>query len=48
METIEDDIALLETKIDQLTEEMNHQGDDFTKLQEQKEIEQTEQALEER
>lgn len=48
-ETIEDDIALLETKIDQLTEEMNHQGDDFTKLQElQKEIEQTEQALEER
>ncbi|EOH80178.1 ABC-F family ATP-binding cassette domain-containing protein [Enterococcus raffinosus] len=48
-ETIEDDIALLETKIDQLTEEMNHQGDDFTKLQElQKEIEQTEQALEEK
>ena len=45
-ETIEDDIALLETKIAQLTEEMNHQGDDFTKLQElQKEIEQTEQAL---
>ena len=28
---------------------MNHQGDDFTKLQElQKEIEQTEQALEEK
>lgn len=48
-ETIEDDIALLETKINQLTEEMNHQGDDFTKLQElQKEIEQTEQALEEK
>lgn len=48
-ETIEDDIALLETKIDQLTEEMNHQRDDFTKLQElQKEIEQTEQALEEK
>ena len=48
-ETIEDDIALLETKIDQLTEEMNNQGDDFTKLQElQKEIEQTEQALEEK
>lgn len=48
-ETIEDDIALLETKIDRLTKEMNHQGDDFTKLQElQKEIEQTEQALEEK
>lgn len=48
-ETIEDDIVLLETKINQLTEEMNHQGDDFTKLQElQKEIEQTEQALEEK
>lgn len=48
-ETIEDDIALLESKIDELTEEMNHQGDDFTKLQDlQKEIDQTEQALEDK
>lgn len=48
-ETIEDDIALLESKIDELTEAMNHQGDDFTKLQDlQKEIDQTEQALEEK
>ncbi|MDU5333549.1 ABC-F family ATP-binding cassette domain-containing protein [Enterococcus sp.] len=48
-ETIEDDIALLEGKIDELTEAMNHQGDDFTKLQDlQKEIDQTEQALEEK
>lgn len=48
-ETIEDDIALLEGKIDVLTEAMNHQGDDFTKLQDlQKEIDQTEQELEEK
>ncbi|MBO0457274.1 ABC-F family ATP-binding cassette domain-containing protein [Enterococcus hulanensis] len=48
-ETIEDDIALLENKIEELTEAMNHQGDDFTKLQDlQKEIDQTEQALEEK
>ncbi|EOH80495.1 MULTISPECIES: ABC-F family ATP-binding cassette domain-containing protein [Enterococcus] len=48
-ETIEDDIALLEKNIDELTEAMNHQGDDFTKLQDlQKEIDQTEQSLEEK
>lgn len=48
-ETIEDDIALLENKIEELTEAMSHQGDDFTKLQDlQKEIDQTEQALEEK
>lgn len=48
-ETIEDDIALLEGKIDELSESMNHQGDDFTKLQDlQKEIDQTEQTLEEK
>lgn len=48
-ETIEDDIALLEGKIEELTEAMNHQGDDFTKLQDlQKEIDQTEQALDEK
>lgn len=48
-ETIEDDIALLESKIAELTEEMNHQGNDFTKLQDlQKEIDQAEQALEEK
>lgn len=48
-ETIEDDIALLESKIDELTEAMNHQGDDFTKLQDlQKGIDQTEQDLDEK
>ncbi len=48
-ETIEDDIALLESKIYELTEAMNHQGDDFTKLQDlQKEIDQTEQDLDEK
>lgn len=48
-ETIEDEIALLESKIDELTEAMNHQGDDFTKLQDlQKEIDQTEQDLDEK
>lgn len=46
-ETIEDTIAELEQRIDDLTEEMNHQGDDFTKLQElQQEITDTEQELE--
>ncbi|MGM0166371.1 ABC transporter ATP-binding protein [Enterococcus sp. AZ135] len=48
-ETIEDDIALLESKIDELSESMNHQGDNFTKLQDlQKEIDYTEQTLEEK
>lgn len=48
-ETIEDDIAFLEDKIVELTEAMNHQGDDFTKLQAlQKEIDQSEQLLEEK
>ncbi|MFC4771344.1 ABC-F family ATP-binding cassette domain-containing protein [Enterococcus hermanniensis] len=48
-ETIEEDIALLENRIEELTESMNHQGDDFTKLQDlQKEIDATEQALEEK
>lgn len=48
-ETIEDEIAVLEEKIDQLQEEMNHQGDDFTRLQElQTEVSQTESKLEEK
>lgn len=48
-ETIEDEIAVLEEKIDQLQEEMNHQGDDFTRLQElQTEVSQTENKLEEK
>lgn len=47
--TIEEDIATLENKIDELTEAMNHQGDDFTKLQSlQKELDETEAALEEK
>ncbi|MGM0124482.1 ABC transporter ATP-binding protein [Enterococcus sp. AZ194] len=47
--TIEEDIAALELKIDELNEEMNHQGDNFTRLQElQKEIDSSEQLLEER
>ncbi len=47
-DTIEEDIAILESRIEDLTEEMNHQGDDFTKLQDlQKEIEKNEQLLEE-
>ncbi|MBV7390019.1 ABC-F family ATP-binding cassette domain-containing protein [Enterococcus alishanensis] len=46
--TIEDRIAKLEEKIEQLTEDMNHQGEDFSKLQSlQKEIDQTEIDLEE-
>ena len=32
--TIEEDITQLETKLETLTEEMNHQGDDFVRLQE--------------
>ncbi|WP_407857103.1 ABC-F family ATP-binding cassette domain-containing protein [Enterococcus hailinensis] len=48
-ETIEEDIALLESRIEELTESMNHQGDDFTKLQDlQKDIDASEQALEEK
>ena len=48
-ETIEDEIALLEEKIELLTQEMNHQGSNFTKLQEiQQEINQKETALEEK
>lgn len=48
-ETIEDDIALIEDRISELTEAMNHQGDDFTKLQDlQKEIDLNEQLLEEK
>lgn len=48
-ETIEDTIAELEQKIDDLTEAMNHQGDDFTKLQElQQGISDTEQELEDK
>ncbi|WP_427814008.1 ABC-F family ATP-binding cassette domain-containing protein [Enterococcus sp. 22-H-5-01] len=48
-ETIEEDIALLESRIEELTESMNHQGDDFTKLQDlQKDIDVSEQALEEK
>ncbi|MDU6524050.1 MAG: ABC-F family ATP-binding cassette domain-containing protein, partial [Enterococcus sp.] len=47
--TIEEDIATLESKLDELTEAMNHQGDDFTKLQTlQKELDETEAALEEK
>lgn len=47
-DTIEEDIFILESRIEDLTEEMNHQGDDFTKLQDlQKEIEKNEQLLEE-
>ena len=47
--TIEDEIAALEEKIEELTEEMNHQGSDFTQLQKiQKEIDQTEAVLEEK
>ncbi|KAF1298076.1 multidrug ABC transporter ATP-binding protein [Enterococcus sp. JM4C] len=47
--TIEEDIAELESKIDELKEEMNHQGDNFTRLQElQKAIETSEQLLEEK
>lgn len=48
-ESIEDEIAEIELAIDQLTEEMNHQGEDFTALQElQKQITEKEQQLEEK
>lgn len=48
-ETIEDDIAMIEEQITQLQEEMNHQGDDFTRLQElQKETTTLEEQLEEK
>ncbi|BCA85463.1 ABC transporter ATP-binding protein [Enterococcus saigonensis] len=48
-ETIEEDITLLENQIDDLTEKMNHQGADFTKLQElQKQISEAESQLEEK
>ncbi|WP_086313089.1 ABC transporter ATP-binding protein [Enterococcus sp. 7F3_DIV0205] len=47
--SIEDDIAKLEERSDQLTQEMNHQGDDFTKLQElQSSLSIVEQELEEK
>ncbi|MBP2100292.1 ABC-F family ATP-binding cassette domain-containing protein [Enterococcus rivorum] len=47
--TIEDEIALLEETAAQLAEEMNHQGDDFTKLQElQASLTKTEADLEEK
>ncbi|EMF0278529.1 ABC-F family ATP-binding cassette domain-containing protein [Enterococcus faecium] len=48
-ETIEDDIAELEEKISLLQEEMNHQGDNFTRLQElQNDVSETEAQLEEK
>jgi len=48
-QTIEEDITLLEEKIATLTEEMNHQGADFTKLQElQKQISESEKILEDK
>ena len=47
--TIEDDIAALEEKAAALTEEMNHQGADFTKLQKlQQEISEVETQLAEK
>lgn len=46
-DTIEDEIAELEAKTAELTEAMNHQGDDFTKLQElQQTLTETEAELE--
>ncbi|EME8064231.1 ABC-F family ATP-binding cassette domain-containing protein [Enterococcus faecium] len=48
-ETIEEDIAELEEKISLFQEEMNHQGDDFTRLQElQNDVSETEAQLEEK
>ena len=48
-ETIEDDIAGLEAKIETLTEEMNHQGSNFTELQKiQTKISEVEAQLEEK
>lgn len=47
--TIEADIAVLEDRAVLLAKEMNHQGDDFTKLQElQSELSIVEQELEEK
>ena len=47
--TSEEDITQLETKLETLTEEMNHQGDDFVRLQElQEAVTATEQLLEEK
>lgn len=48
-ETIEDEIAELEEKISLLQEEMNYQGDNFTRLQElQNDVSETEAQLEEK
>ena len=48
-ETIEEEIAELEEKISLLQEEMNHQGDNFTRLQElQNDVSETEAQLEEK
>ncbi|WP_270218250.1 ABC-F family ATP-binding cassette domain-containing protein [Enterococcus lactis] len=48
-ETIEEDIAELEEKISLLQEEMNHQGDDLTRLQElQNDVSEIEAQLEEK
>lgn len=48
-ETIEDEIAELEEKISLLQEEMNHQGDNCTRLQElQNDVSETEAQLEEK
>ncbi|OQO67841.1 multidrug ABC transporter ATP-binding protein [Enterococcus villorum] len=48
-ETIEDEIAEIEEKITELQEEMNHQGDNFTKLQAlQTEVSEAENKLEEK
>ncbi|MHC5218013.1 ABC-F family ATP-binding cassette domain-containing protein [Enterococcus sp. LJL128] len=48
-ETIEDEIAVLEKRQEQVSEDMNHQGNDFTRLQElQKEMDQIEEQLEEK
>ncbi|MBG7954386.1 ABC-F family ATP-binding cassette domain-containing protein [Enterococcus faecium] len=48
-ETIADEIAELEEKISLLQEEMNHQGDNFTRLQElQNDVSETEAQLEEK
>lgn len=47
--TIETEISELENRSAQLGEEMNHQGDDFTKLQQlQAELTSVEQQLEEK
>lgn len=48
-DTIEEEIAQLEEKLEALTEEMNHQGEDFVRLQElQTEVTKTETLLEEK